>query len=65
MEKLTPEEWEVRTGISIMDPDGWRRSGDPTWTEPIDRDDFLKRAAMSTTRRWPMPLLDAGEVSGG
>lgn len=62
--KKAPEIWCLDTGIQVMDPDGWRRKGDPAWDEPITRDDFLKRAYMSTVNRWPKPLWDEVEDCG-
>jgi hypothetical protein len=44
----TPTEWELELGYRIMDRDGWRRPGDPSWDEPITRRDFEQRAMMST-----------------
>jgi len=46
--KKTPEEWSAEKGIRIMDPDGWRSKGDPAWNKPIDEEDFMFRARMST-----------------
>lgn len=56
--KKAPEIWCFDTGIIIMDPDGWRGKNDPEWDEPITRDDFIKRAMISTCRRFPQPLWD-------
>lgn len=57
-EKKTPDIWCDVTGIRILDPDGWRRAGDPAWTDPITRLDFMERAGRSTCVRWPDPLWD-------
>ena len=43
----TPEVWQKELGITIKDPDGWRRDK-TSWDEPISRQDFKRRAAQST-----------------
>jgi hypothetical protein len=46
----TPEEWlaEIRPGVRVLDPDGWRgRDGRP-WTDPISRAEFTRRLVLST-----------------
>lgn len=63
-EVRTPEEWMWVTGILIMDPDGWRREGDPPWSQPITREEFIRRAGVSTVRGWPSPLFDEGVSEG-
>jgi hypothetical protein len=56
---LTPEEWCLRTGIRVVDPDGWNRKDyQNSWNTKIIRDDFLVRAASSTCMAWPSPLYD-------
>lgn len=42
----TPTEWEKFTGITIMDPDGWRRDNKP-WDDPISQ------------REWEMRMMDS------
>lgn len=61
--RRTPAEWCELTGIEILDHDGWRGvHSDRAWTDPLTREEFLVRAGICTTRRWPSPLLDeAGE----
>lgn len=62
-EKLTPEEWCDRTGIRIMDPDGWNRKVfEVDWNIPLTRDEFLGKAFLSTCHKWPHPLLDEEQV---
>lgn len=56
--KRKPEDWENRTGISILDPDGWDRRSFTDWERPITREEFLQRAARSTVAAWPNPLAD-------
>lgn len=56
--KLRPETWCERTGIIVMDPDGWRHAHAQDWNTPITREDFLQRAFMSTCQRFPSPLWD-------
>lgn len=59
--KKAAEIWCYDTGIEILDPDGWdRRDYDNSWCEEITREEFIRRAAMSTCRAWPKPLLDGG-----
>lgn len=56
---LIPENWCLRTGIRVVDPDGWdRKNYLISWQEPITRDDFLARAELSTCMAWPSPLYD-------
>ena len=48
-EKRTPEEWSDLVGVLILDPDGWDRMNfEESWSTPITRDDFNRRAAEST-----------------
>ena len=46
--KRTPEEWSKIHDVFILDPDGWRGKGDPSWDTPLDEDDFLRRMWVST-----------------
>jgi hypothetical protein len=56
---LLPENWCLRTGIRVVDPDGWdRKNYLISWQEPITRSEFLKRAGASTCMAWPSPLYD-------
>lgn len=62
-EKIRPEEWMSRTGIVILDADGWdRKNFDADWEIPLTRDEFLGKAFMSTCPRWPHPLLDEEQL---
>lgn len=45
---LTPGEWCAVTGYVIADPDGWRGQNEQPWAQPIDKDEFLLRASIST-----------------
>jgi hypothetical protein len=43
----TPSEWEIDTGIKIIDNDGWRRSsthGEKAWETPITEKEFRDRS---------------------
>ena len=46
--RKTPEEWAAVKRLYVLDPDGWRGEGSPSWDEPIDEAEFDDRAAMST-----------------
>lgn len=60
--KKASEIWCLDTGIEVMDPDGWNRKDyDNSWCEEITRDEFIRRAGMSTCKRWPDPLLDESD----
>jgi hypothetical protein len=56
MDKKTPDEWSALLGVTVLDPDGWRRDRRP-WSEPLTRAEFQTRAFESTVRvegdRWP------------
>lgn len=62
--KKVPELWILQTGIQILDPDGWDRKDPESWYTPITRDEFIRRAMMSTCYEWPKPLYDepGGEI---
>lgn len=46
---LPAEEWQAVTGVYVADADvGWRGENFLEWDTPIDRDDFLLRASLST-----------------
>lgn len=60
--KKSSEIWCFDTGIQVLDPDGWNRMDyENSWYEEITRDEFIRRATMSTCRRWPNPLWDEEE----
>jgi hypothetical protein len=47
----TPAEWSALTGVTVMDPDGWRGTRilpAKSWEEPIGRDEWEQRLAVST-----------------
>lgn len=46
-EKLKPEQWGERKGITILDPDGWRIDSKP-FDEPIEESEYDRRMAVST-----------------
>jgi hypothetical protein len=50
--KHPPDYWERILDIQIIDEDGWRGPGSLAWEIPISREEFLNRAANSTTQ-WP------------
>jgi hypothetical protein len=51
--------WSNETGIEVLDPDGWNRMDyEKSWAEEITRDEFIRRAGMSTCKAWPDPLYD-------
>lgn len=52
--KRTPDDWSIDYGVTILDPDGWRRDGQP-WDEPITESDFFARMVQSTIRGWAYP----------
>jgi len=54
MIKRTPTEWQVITGIKILDPDGWDRMGDfkTDWNIPITAETFIEKASRSTTMNY-------------
>lgn len=46
-------DWSAETGVSVIDPDGWRRIipgglQPRPWSDPITREEFAVRANMST-----------------
>lgn len=45
-----PIEWCIEMGVQVMDPDGWRGPGAPSWDEPITREEFVQRVSVSTVR---------------
>ncbi len=45
----TPKEWQVLTGITIMDPDGWRGiNSSRSFDDPISEEEWNQRMAVST-----------------
>ena len=44
----TPDEWQEILDYVILDPDGWRVEGAPSWDTPITREEFIDRASRST-----------------
>jgi hypothetical protein len=54
---LPPVEWERITGVLVLDDDGWRCDA-KSWKECLSREEFLNRAANSTTR-YPPGFFDA------
>ena len=50
--KKSSAEWARLSGITILDPDGWDRSGDfeADWNKPITLNEFWAKACQSTTR---------------
>lgn len=64
IEKRTPTEWCERTGIVIMDPDGWdRKNFEVDYAISLTRDEFLGKAFLSTCLKWPHPLNDEEQVT--
>jgi hypothetical protein len=51
----TPEVWARLLGWRIVDPDGWRGADGRPWDDPIGRDEFERRANLSTCQ--PPELL--------
>jgi len=47
-EKFTPEEWQRKTRITILDPDGWRGTMLKDFNEPIDFVEWDERMKHST-----------------
>jgi hypothetical protein len=43
------EEWSLLCNIKVIDPDGWDRTNyEASWAEEITRDEFMRRASVST-----------------
>jgi hypothetical protein len=51
----TPEVWARLLGWRVVDPDGWRGADGRPWDDPIGRDEFERRANLSTCQ--PPELL--------
>lgn len=50
-ERRTPAAWEKLLHVEILDPDGWdRKNFDESWSEPITRAEFERRAMASTVQ---------------
>jgi hypothetical protein len=45
---MTPDQWCHKTGVKIIDPDGWRGPDCIGWAVPITWDMFLSRFRQST-----------------
>jgi len=60
--KLMPYEWQECKGIIILDPDGWRVDNKSQF-EPITKEEFDKRAAMSTIMPAAGNKVDTSESS--
>lgn len=55
----TPSEWEQELGIKVLDADGWDDKN--SWSNPITREEFQSRAALSTVSFDPSnPWLGEG-----
>ena len=49
MIKLTPVEWELITGIEVVDPDGWDgKNLEADWKKPLTFDEFFDKIVEST-----------------
>lgn len=53
------DEWCALLGVTVLDPDGWDRSGqqafEASWAEPITEAEFRARVATSTVAHLEMP----------
>lgn len=51
-ELKTPKEWQVVTGVVVMDPDGWRskcgKHEPRDFNDPITQEEFEDRLSIST-----------------
>lgn len=45
-----PQEWASEDGLIILDPDGWRGKGDPSFEEPCTKEEYQKRMPRCTVR---------------
>lgn len=45
----TPEQWAAEDGIKILEPDGWRMPGSPSFRAPTTREDYESRIWICTT----------------
>jgi hypothetical protein len=67
----TPDEWQQEyTDQQIMDPDGWRGVKGRPWTDPISREEYLRRRAMCTITgriktELAVPVVDGDDTTGG
>lgn len=53
---MTPQDWCDHFGVTILDPDGWRYGspyGCKSFFDPLNREDFLRRYALSTATIMP------------
>jgi hypothetical protein len=64
---LTPAQWEQRENVRVVDDDGWRTPGSPTWETPITRADFQRRLGASTSQGfdWDLGQPIVRRPSGG
>jgi hypothetical protein len=42
---LTPAEWEILTGVTILDPEGW--NGEKDWEQSCTFDTFYEKSCAS------------------
>ncbi len=47
-----PREWAREDGIRVLDADGWMGKDGRSWFEPISREEFDRRVAISTVGPW-------------
>jgi hypothetical protein len=59
-----PDEWEEETGITVIDPDGWRGANGKSWYVPISRDEFMQRTMFSTLLRLPRWNEEVADENG-
>jgi hypothetical protein len=52
----TPEEWCEKTGVCIIDPDGWRGTSGRPWDDAITLEEFKQRALWCTLSGGVSPL---------
>lgn len=52
--KRIPARWAAERGLTILDADGWRADGTPL-DQPITREEFDRRLALSTAGPTPLP----------
>lgn len=65
-----PDEWCRLKGVYVLDPDGWRDDGAPSWIEPITEAEFDRRLSICTQAPWdwatnqPLPRSPAPPSPG-
>lgn len=57
--EFTPKTWCSITGITVLDPDGWREDN-KDWDEPIAFGEFQRRVNNSTAK-YPPKFYDKKE----